>query len=574
MRLRTKYVVVLCAVLLVLGTVVVVTAELFKTQTIEREQADLKRQTEIAAQQVDSAVVEQGDLLERYAGTINVSDTAQSRRTVGQLVNNTNFVWVATVDGNGTVVDMQGAIEESRRQAVLGRPVDETTLTGDKGSTDTIERGPRTFTDPEPIAWGDQQSYLLNITVPISDRDRITGALVGAVVLQETDFFGAVAPLETETETARIVAPTADGQQSTLVESESSFSESIWSTAQVETTGWILEVQQDRSELTQQLQFLQFTQFGSLFAVLLSVLGLGVYQYRTTLRQTDELLTGFDELTDGNFEYGLDLAAAEEWTQISDGFNTMADGLREREAQIREREQQIRERERRLSVLNRVLRHNLQNDMSVIQGFAQVVPEADSQERLEELSERIIDKSRKLVDHGQKARSLEEIMENAEDGPVEMDLVRELEQIVSDYRSAYPDATIEVDTPEAAWGLAVPRAEAGIESLVENACEHNDSDEPAVHITVESDAQTVAISVGDNGPGIPEYERAVLTQDEETSLEHGSGIGLWLAYWAAVKSGGDLEFDDTDDGGAVVTISFPACDPPENKEQIEQMLSV
>jgi len=53
----------------------------------------------------------------------------------------------------------------------------------------------------------------------------------------------------------------------------------------------------------------------------------------------------------------------------------------------------------------------------------------------------------------------------------------------------------------------------------------------------------------------------VLRQPEETSLEHGSGIGLWLAYWSANKSGGQLSFGDQSNGGSV-TLSLPRADDP------------
>jgi len=574
MRLRTKYVAVLVVVLVVLGTVVVGAAETFKSQAVASEQADLDRRTEIAAQQIDAAVFEQGDLLSRYAASLDGARPAASDQQLGQLVNATSFAWVAVVAENGTVVDVRGDVTDVERRAV-GRPVDEAAIGGDRRITDTLENGLRLFTDPTPVAWGEtEQSHLVNVSVPISQQGRITGALVGGFAIRETTFFDAIAPFETDTATSRVVADRQGGGQTTLDPAASSFDETITSTAEIATTGWRLEVRQDRGLLTERLAFLQFVQVGSLVVVLLSMLGLGVYQYRTTLRQTDRLLAGFEALRDGDFDHRLDLAAAEEWTQISDGFNTMASGLRQRESELRERERGIREREQRLSVLTRVLRHNLQNDMAVIQGFAEVLPETESAERRDELAANIVDTAQKLVDHGQKARDLEEIIDNAEDGPVEMDLAREVEAIVADYEARHPAVTFEVEAPDEACALAVPRAETGVESLVENAVEHNDSDQPRVQVTVETVDDAVEVRVGDNGPGIPDYEEAVLAQTEETSLEHGSGIGLWLAYWAGDKSGGGLFFGESTAGGALVTLRFPACERPASADETEATLSI
>ena len=57
--------------------------------------------------------------------------------------------------------------------------------------------------------------------------------------------------------------------------------------------------------------------------------------------------------------------------------------------------------------------------------------------------------------------------------------------------------------------------------------------------------------------GISERETRVLKRGEETQLEHGSGIGLWLAAWVVDASDGELSFARPDDGGSVASISLP-----------------
>ncbi|MDY6775801.1 MAG: ATP-binding protein, partial [Halobacteria archaeon] len=43
----------------------------------------------------------------------------------------------------------------------------------------------------------------------------------------------------------------------------------------------------------------------------------------------------------------------------------------------------------------------------------------------------------------------------------------------------------------------------------------------------------------------------VLRNGEETSLLHGSGLGLWFVYWILRMVGGNIEIDDTDTGSRV-----------------------
>jgi K+-sensing histidine kinase KdpD len=70
----------------------------------------------------------------------------------------------------------------------------------------------------------------------------------------------------------------------------------------------------------------------------------------------------------------------------------------------------------------------------------------------------------------------------------------------------------------------------------------------------------VCLDIADNGPGIPETEREVLTRGTETQLVHGSGIGLWIIHWVVTRYGGELSFEEREDGGSVVRLSLPAAD--------------
>jgi len=58
----------------------------------------------------------------------------------------------------------------------------------------------------------------------------------------------------------------------------------------------------------------------------------------------------------------------------------------------------------------------------------------------------------------------------------------------------------------------------------------------------------VEIVITDNGPGIPKHERKAIESGEETPLQHGTGLGLWLVYWAMSLLGGDIHIDDADPG--------------------------
>ncbi|MEF8851938.1 MAG: ATP-binding protein [Haloarculaceae archaeon] len=103
--------------------------------------------------------------------------------------------------------------------------------------------------------------------------------------------------------------------------------------------------------------------------------------------------------------------------------------------------------------------------------------------------------------------------------------------------------------------------ELAVRELVENALEHTDSD---VRVTAEATGDDyVEVRVADDGPGIARQERGVIEKGEETALEHGSGVGLWLVAWAVREYGGTVEFADRDDGTTVVVRLHGERTPPD-----------
>jgi K+-sensing histidine kinase KdpD len=96
--------------------------------------------------------------------------------------------------------------------------------------------------------------------------------------------------------------------------------------------------------------------------------------------------------------------------------------------------------------------------------------------------------------------------------------------------------------------------------LVENAIVHS-TDPAQVGIDVDRTADgTPRLRVTDDGPGIPDRERELLTGAGETQLEHGLGVGLWFVNWAVSQLGAELEFERADTDGTVVAVSFHGAD--------------
>lgn len=213
-----------------------------------------------------------------------------------------------------------------------------------------------------------------------------------------------------------------------------------------------------------------------------------------------------------------------------------------------------RRQQRRLRVLHRVLRHNLRNDLSVVFGMGEYVRSNALAESVSDAAARALDAAERLAAVSEKARNVE----NALDGSPErsVDAAALARSVADDYRA---DATVETVLPEAlpvAGGTAVYDA---LDNLVENAVEHTPDGTP-IRVTADRADGDARLRVADRGPGIPAVERAVVFEDEDiTNLQHGSGLGIWLARWIAEAAGGGIAYDRTD-GWTTVTIRLPLSD--------------
>jgi len=220
---------------------------------------------------------------------------------------------------------------------------------------------------------------------------------------------------------------------------------------------------------------------------------------------------------------------------------------------VRTRKELVR-REQRLQVFNRILRHNLRNDLNVVLGHAENLLEENpgSAADVDVIKRKVTE----LIEISEKAREVGKTLDREDEARTRIDLVESVDQTVEEFRQSYPETEILVDCPESVRAYADKTLDAAISEVLENAIEHADSESPSVTVSVSPPAEEsewVELAVLDDGPGIPKEEREVLSEGKETALHHGSGLGLWLANWIVEKFGGELVFDDDrTDGSAVI----------------------
>ncbi|WP_267163223.1 histidine kinase N-terminal 7TM domain-containing protein [Halovenus salina] len=205
-----------------------------------------------------------------------------------------------------------------------------------------------------------------------------------------------------------------------------------------------------------------------------------------------------------------------------------------------------RQREQRLDVLNRILRHNIRNELNVVRGKIEL-----SKMQLDGETELLGDAIESLDDvvaRSNKVGRISRLLDADEDGA--LDIATELKGEFGTKASRH-DGTVVVELPDQLDVAGGPSLVAAFEELVTNGLVHTDTENPTVTLRYDdqaSDDTHAVIAVEDNGPGIDQQERETITEGEETPLKHTSGVGLWLVNWLVMRAGGTLSFENTETG--------------------------
>ena len=211
------------------------------------------------------------------------------------------------------------------------------------------------------------------------------------------------------------------------------------------------------------------------------------------------------------------------------------------------------ERQRQLQKIDQILRHNLHNDLNVVQLHAERI-RRDSEPPIAESATKIIEKTDSLIETVDKERDIVQLLEGKP--TVEpMELMSALQSTVERLRAEYPAATLSLTGPDSVRADGTDMLPVAFTELITNALKHNDSATPRVEVTVRVRDETVTVEIADNGPGIPEMEAETVTgETEETPLYHGGGLGLWFVHLVVRRCGGHIDFVDTASAGSTVAV--------------------
>ncbi|ELZ76342.1 histidine kinase [Haloferax larsenii JCM 13917] len=208
----------------------------------------------------------------------------------------------------------------------------------------------------------------------------------------------------------------------------------------------------------------------------------------------------------------------------------------------------------RLTVLNRILRHEVLNKVNVIRGYADldVAEQTTGSSNLQ-----VIQRNADRIDTS--ISELRAIVGPASEGPVSTRVYPRLRSAIDEVRTSYPNASISLDAgaPAETRVVADAHLDTAFRHLLENAVVHAGIDDPNVSVRVSSHDSHVTVDITDEGPGIPENVAAVVEERDLPEYDDPTtGFGLTLVRLLVVdKYGGSVDVETSEDG-SVVTVSL------------------
>ena len=215
--------------------------------------------------------------------------------------------------------------------------------------------------------------------------------------------------------------------------------------------------------------------------------------------------------------------------------------LKEYERELEATKERLEQANEELETLNRILRHDIRNDVAVQSRLGrklQTHVDEDGKEHLEQL----LDRSEHIADITTGLRTLMQTMldDRRELTAIRLDTVLAAE--IENISAASEDATVRVSGPIPQVSVRADQMLSSVfQNILDNAIQHNDTATPEVAVSAQEREDDVVVRIADNGPGVPADVADELFDKAHKGLESsGTGIGLYLVSKLLDRYGGDI----------------------------------
>ena len=218
----------------------------------------------------------------------------------------------------------------------------------------------------------------------------------------------------------------------------------------------------------------------------------------------------------------------------------------------------LAKRKEMVEVYDRLLRHDLGNDLQVIAGFSDAIATAvEDDDQLAGHAEKIqrtAESAAELIDNvGETVKTLEQ-----EGEPEVRDLEPIVTDVVADVRAKFDDLTVESDPAAFEYQVyAGDLIDSVFTNILSNAVVHNECPVTVRLRTEEPTPDTVLIGMADDGAGIADEVRdRIFEMGQKGPDSDGTGFGLGLVRTLVESYGGAVAVADSEHGGADFRITL------------------
>jgi len=228
----------------------------------------------------------------------------------------------------------------------------------------------------------------------------------------------------------------------------------------------------------------------------------------------------------------------------------------------KKRERILRRRSNRLAILNRLTRHDVRNDVSLIVGRAsELTDHVDP--RGQSILEEIRQSGNHILELTDMIGEALDAMADGQDPLGDVDLEALLGNEVEKATRLHGGAEVTLGSVPEASVKANELLSSVVANLINNGVVYNDKETPTVRVDAVAEGDTVTIRVADNGTGIPKHRREAVFSERTNGAESaGLGVGLTLAHRLVTQFGGEMSIEDNDPDGTVFLVSLQRAEAP------------
>ena len=210
----------------------------------------------------------------------------------------------------------------------------------------------------------------------------------------------------------------------------------------------------------------------------------------------------------------------------------------------KEAEEEIKSHREHLKLINKILRHDLANDLATIKSAISIFSRSKDEIMLQHINKRV-DKSVNLI---RNMRELEQLILTQKNIKV-----YNVHEVLNEIRDNYKSIVINISGK--AKIMADEALSSVFDNIIRNAIVHGKADK--IDINIQNEDNQNIVKIADNGSGIPDnIKEKIFDEDFKYGKTGSAGLGLFIVKKAIGNYGGKIYVEDNKPHGTVFVLIF------------------